>query len=343
MRGTYFLGDGQFETREMTFSPLADEEVLVRVSACGVCGTDVHIYHGDKGSAEVRPPVVLGHEISGVVEKVGAKVNTVAAGDHIAVDPNIYCGKCRPCRMGKKQLCTDLTAVGVTRNGGFADYCVVPQSQCFRIDKKIPLEQAAMAEPLSCCLHGIDLANIRTGSMVCVIGGGAIGLIMAQLARMSGAACVVVSEPNALRRKVAMETGADAVIDPVHEEIASRFKELTGVDGADTVIECVGNTVATGQAFQVAGAGATVLLFSVPKAGTFHPLSLDDMYHKELTVVGSMINPDTFERAVELLNGGRLNLGPVITHAFPIDQLKEAILMQMSEESIKVVVKPEIG
>ena len=342
MKGTYFLGNGQFEVREMEFAAPGPGEVLVRVAACGVCGTDVHIFHGDKGSAEVIPPVVLGHELSGVVEQTGSGVDLVSVGDHVAVDPNIYCGSCRSCRMGHKQTCSHLTAIGVNRDGGFAEYCMAPQSQCFKIDPKIPLESAAMAEPISCCIHGIDKAGICPGSAVCVIGGGAIGLIMVQLARLAGAASVVVSEPNPLRRQTALNLGADAVIDPVSEDPVSRYRELTGIRGADYVIECVGNTTAVAQAFAVAGDCATVLLFSVPKAGTFHQLSLDDIFHKELMIVGSLINPDTFERAVALLNEGRIDLKPIITHAFPIAQLKEAVLMQMSDESVKVIVKPEL-
>ncbi len=342
MIGNYFLGNGQFEVRSMTFPAPSRKEVLIRVAACGVCGTDVHIFHGDKGSAEVTPPVVLGHEISGVVEQVGSAVTRLAVGDHVAVDPNSYCGTCRSCRMGHKQTCSHLTAVGVTRDGGFADYCLVPEDQCFRIAPTIPLDYAAMTEPLACCIHGIDRACIRPGNTVCIIGAGAIGLLMLQLARLSGAAAVIQSEPIASRRFAALSLGADAVIDPRQENVKERFQELTGLEGADVVIECVGNTTAVAQAFEVAGSGATVLLFSVPKAGSVHPLSLDDVYHKELTIVGSLINPDTFERAVALLNSGRLNLQPIITHAFPVEQLKEAILMQMSEESIKVLVKPDL-
>ncbi len=342
MKGTYFLGNGNFEIREKALSSLGPDEVLVRVAACGVCGTDVHIYHGDKGSAEVHPPVILGHELAGIVERVGENVDLVAAEDHVAIDPNIYCGKCRPCRQGKKQLCENLSAIGVTRDGGFADYCVVPQTQCFKVDQEIPIEHAAMAEPLACCIHGIDRAGIRPGSAVCVIGGGAIGLMMVQLARIAGASSVVLSEPNAFRRKVALEIGVDAAIDPLEEDLAARYEEVTGIHGADVVIECVGNTKAVEQAFAVAGKGAEIVLFSVPKPDTFHPLSLDDVYHKELSVTGSMIDPDTFERAVSLLNERRLKLAPIITHAYPTDRLEDAIRMQMSDESIKVVVSPDL-
>ena len=342
MRGEFFLGQKAFELRDMERPVLGKKEVLVRVAACGICGTDVHIYEGGKGSAEVHPPVVLGHEIAGVVEQTGADVTAVSVGDHVALDPNMYCNTCRACRMGKKQACSHLEAVGVTRDGGFADYCVVPQEQCYVVDKAVPLEQAALAEPLACCLHGIDRANIQPGSVVCVIGGGAIGLIMVQLARLSGAATVVLSEPNAMRREIGLQVGADLAIDPMSEDLAGRLKELTQSDGADVVIECVGNLVATQQAFEAAGSCATILLFSVPKPGSQAKLPLDDVFKKEWTIVGSLINPDTHKRAVELLNSGRLRLAPLITHAYPLGMLEEAIHMQMKDESIKVIVKPDM-
>lgn len=339
MKGTYFLGNGEFETREMPEHALSGKEVLIKVAACGVCGTDVHIFHGDKGSAEVTPPVVLGHELSGTVVSVGDNVTSLTVGDHVTVDPNSYCGQCHYCRIGKKQLCTSLYAVGVNRDGGFAEYCYVPEAQCYRLNDDIPLEFGAMAEPLACCIHGIDNAEIRTGDTVLVVGGGAIGLMMVQLAKLSGASKVILSEPVEMRRRIGLQVGADAVLDPMHENLKERLRELTGESGADVVIECVGNTAATAQAFEAAKRGTTLLLFSVPKAGAIHPLSLEDVYQKELRIVGSMINPDTHQRAVNLINSGRIQLAPIITHRFPIGKLKEAILMQMSNESLKVLVE----
>lgn len=338
MKGTYFLGNQAFETRELPKRDLAADEVLVRVAACGVCGTDVHIYHGDKGSAEVIPPVILGHELAGVVEKIGNGVDNLSVGDHVAIDPNIYCGECHYCRNGKKQLCTSLFAIGVNRDGGFADYCYVPRAQCYKLDKNIPLGHGAMAEPLACCLHGIDRANIKMGDTVCVIGGGAIGLLMVQLAKLSGASRVILSEPVALRREIGLSVGADWAIDPIQEPLKERLNQLLGVDGVDVVIECVGNPNATAQAFDVAKRGTTVLLFSVPRAGAVHTLGLEDVYQKELTIVGSIINPDTHQRAVDLINSGRVQLEPLITHRFPVEQLEAAILMQMGSKSIKVLV-----
>ena len=340
MQGTYFLGNGAFETREMPQRPLAEGEVLLKVAACGICGTDVHIYHGDKGSAEVTPPVILGHELSGTVAQVGAGVTRLKPGDRVAVDPNRYCGECHYCNIGKKQLCSNLFAVGVNRDGGFAEYCYVPEDQCYPLSDGVPLEYGAMAEPLACCIHGIDRAKIRLGDTVLVIGGGAIGLLMVQLAKQSGASLVILSEPAAIRRATGRQIGADGVIDPSCEDVSERLRQLTGTDGVDVVIECVGNTAATAQAFEAAKRGATILLFSVPKAGAIHSLSLEEVYQKELTILGSMINPDTHQRAVDLINRGRIQLEPIITHRFPLEQVKEAILMQMSGQAVKVMVEP---
>ena len=340
MKASYFLGNGKFEVREEPIPEIGPEDVLVKVAACGVCGTDVHIYHGDKGSAPVHPPVVLGHELSGTVVKTGENVKTLTEGDHVSVDPNCYCGKCHYCQIGKKQLCTSLFAVGVNRNGGFEEYCAVPEAQCYKLSPDLPLQYGAMAEPLACCLHGVDRAGIRVGDTVSVIGGGAIGLMMVQLAKLSGASRVILSEPVAMRREIGLKLGADCAVDPYHEDISEAICRCTGMPGTDVIIECVGNTEAVRQAFQATKRGSTVLLFSVPKADTFHPLSLEDVYQKELKIIGSLINPDTHGRAVELINRGKIRLDEIITHYFPVDRLEEAIRMQMSDASIKVIVAP---
>lgn len=343
MKGTFFLGaeaENKFEVRDIEPEPLKEHEVLIAVKACGICGTDVHIFHGEKGSAEVTPPVILGHEFAGVVEKIGEAVTDLKVGDHVTVDPNMYCGKCLPCRMGKKQNCEVLYALGVNVNGGFAEYAVCPDTQCFKVDAGISFEEAAMAEPLACVIHGIDRAEIKSGHAVLVIGGGTIGLLMVQMAKLSGAATVILSEPIEMRRKIGLEVGADAVIDPLKENLPERIQEICGRKGADVVIECVGRAAAVEQAFKGAGFAATILLFSVPSVDAAPPMPLFDIYKKELKVVGSMINPDTHQRAVNLLNSGRLEIKKLITHRYGLEELEKAICMQMSDESIKVVVEP---
>ncbi len=344
MKGCYFLGansDPKFEIREMNKTPLKAHEVLVQNISCGICGTDVHIYEGGKGSADVVPPVVLGHEYSGIVVEVGSGVTTVAVGDHVALDPNIYCGLCTPCRMGKKQNCENLFALGVNVDGGMAEYSVCPDTQCFIIKDTVDFDTAAMVEPLACAIHGIDNAQIKSGQKVLVIGGGTIGLIMVQLAKLQGAAAVVLSEPIEMRRRIGMEVGVDYTVNPMEEDLYERFYQITNQYGADIVIECVGKPSAAAQAIAMAGRGATVLLFSVPPVDATIPLPLFDVYQKELKIVGSMINPDTHQRAVNLINSGSIKIRELITHRFGLNGVEDAIKMQMSSESIKVVVHPQ--
>lgn len=338
MKASRFLGNKTFAVTDLPTPHAGPGELVLRNQVCGVCGTDVHIYHGEPGSADVNPPVVLGHEYSGEVVEVGEGVTGFAVGDHVTVDPNIYCGHCAYCQNGKKQLCPSMEAIGVTRDGGFAQYSLIPASQAFKLEPTVPWEAAAMAEPLACCLHGIDLAGIQVGDKVCVVGGGAIGLLMVQLAKLSGASQIVLSEPNEKRRQVGLQLGANAALDPTRPDSQEVFAQVLD-GGANVVIECVGNVPAVKSAFQFAGKGATVLLFSVPKVDATFDLPLFDVYKKELTIKGSFVNPDTHARAVALINSGKVDFGPIITHRFPLDQLPEAIAMQMSDASIKVVVE----
>lgn len=341
MKGNYFLGSRQFQVREMSFPPLGDFEVKIQNMAAGICGTDIHIYHGEKGSAEVTPPVVLGHEYAGVVVETGRSVTTVRVGDHVTVDPNIYCGTCPYCKAGKKQLCSNLVAVGVNFDGGFAQYSVVPEAQVYRLNPEVSFAEGAMAEPLACCIHGVELAGIELGDTVCVIGGGAIGLLMVQLARLKGAARVILSEPVENRRRIGLTLGADYAFNPLEKPLDVQLRDTLGIAGAQVVIECVGKTFATQQAVSAADKGATVLLFSVPQAGAEYGLPLFEVYQKELTVKGSFINPDTHQKAVNLINSGKIKTAPLITHQYPLSQLEAALFKQMDSDSIKVQVLPQ--
>ena len=341
MTGAYFLGNQQIEIRQLPEMEPGEGQVLLKVCACGVCGTDVHIYEGGKGSAEVKPPVILGHEFSGFIEKIGPGVEGLKVGQLVTVDPNIYCGKCLPCRQGQKQMCHHMGAVGVNMDGGFADYCLAPYAQCVVVPENTDPELAAMAEPLACCLHGIDRAGIRPGENVLVIGGGTIGQIMLQLARLAGAAKVVLSEPVAKRRELAVELGADAAIDPLNENLNERLYEIFGSEGADVVIECVGNPRTSAQAIDAAARCGRILLFGVPHPEAILQTKMHPIFQKELTIMGSFVNPDTQSRAVALIASGQLNLKPLITHRYPVSQLEDAINMQTSAESIKVLVVTE--
>ena len=238
MKGNYFLGSRQFQVREMSFPPLGDFEVKIQNMAAGICGTDIHIYHGEKGSAEVTPPVVLGHEYAGVVVETGRGVTTVRTGDHVTVDPNIYCGTCSYCKAGKKQLCSNLVAVGVNFDGGFAQYSVVPEGQVYRLNPEVSFAEGAMAEPLACCIHGVELAGIELGDTVCVIGGGNVAIDCARNAHRLGASEVSMfclesrDEMPASREEVAEAEEENIKVNPSwgpKEVLVDESGKVTGI------------------------------------------------------------------------------------------------------------------
>src|ERR1041385_1913030 len=191
--------------------PLRSDEVLVKVDACGVCGTDVHIV---EGSSRSTPPVVIGHEYAGIVEDSSNTVEGWKPGKRVAVDPTISCGACFFCRRGLVPLCSNLLALGVDIDGGMAEYCIVPVKQLYEIPDNLSMEASAFIEPVSCAIHGIDRANIRTGDSVVILGGGTIGLLMLQLAKEAGASRTFVVEPLPHKQAIARALGADYVIDP---------------------------------------------------------------------------------------------------------------------------------
>ncbi|MBW3624472.1 MAG: zinc-dependent alcohol dehydrogenase family protein [Armatimonadetes bacterium] len=312
------------------------DDVLLRVHTCGVCGTDSHIFQGE---FLVKFPVVPGHEVSGSVEEVGENVTHVRPGDPVTVDPNIHCGVCRFCRAGKINLCENLTAVGVNRDGGFAGYCRAPAKQVLKLPENVSLEAGAFAEPLACCLHGLDRARFEPGMSVLILGGGSIGQQMLQLVKTGGARQVVLSEPMENRRQLALACGADHVIDPLHENAIKAMREATG-GGADLTIECVGRPQTVEQAVKSTLRGGTVLLFGVSGPEDLAKIHPYEVFLHELTIVGSFINPFTQSRAIEALAAGRFDPSKIISHRYPVAGFGEALEQSRSRDAVKVVVQP---
>ncbi len=290
---------------------VGEKDVLVRLLYCGVCGTDMHIYSGEGGAFDVTPPLIMGHEFSGIVEKVGSKVTKVKPGNLVSVDPNNMCGECYYCKNAMEQFCENVTGTGTTIDGGFAQYNVATEKQVFKFKEGVDPLEAAMAEPISCCVHGIDLCGIKPGSEVLVIGGGPIGLIMMQLAKSAGASKVILSEPVAEKRALAEKMGADLTIDPINEDATKVLKEQT--KNISTVIECVGNVRTIENAIDWAGKGATVMMFGLTGPEATVSVKPDLIFKKELKLTSSFINPYTFERAVAIIESGILNIKELIS------------------------------
>lgn len=340
MKSAVFYGKHDLRVEESAMPKVGAEDVLIKVKACGICGTDVHIYEGDKGAAEVTPPTILGHEFSGVVAEVGANVTGVKVGDRVCIDPNCYCGKCDFCRNGIAHYCTDMIGYGTTVNGGFAEYCSVDQRQVYKLGNNTTFEQGAMTEPVACCLHGIDMCNIQPGSSVVVIGGGMIGLLMLQLARLAGAARTALLEPVESKREVAKKLGADVCIDPIHEDVKAVLAE-NGMKWVNTVIECVGRTSTIEQAIDIVGNKGTVMMFGLTKPDDAISLKPFEVFQKEIELKASFINPYTQKRALELIDSGRLDVSSMVYEVAGLDDLADILAKPELRANGKYIISPE--
>ncbi len=336
MKAVVFLEPNKLVVEERPIPEIGAGDALVKVHACGVCGTDLHIFAGEH---IVRFPVIPGHEFSGEIVAVGDEVTNAKVGDRITVDPNIVDHTCRFCTRGEIHLCENLTAVGVNYDGGFAEYCRVPAEQAYGVPDSVSLDEAAFAEPLACCIHGIDRARVVAGSTVVILGAGSIGLLMVQLAKAAGAR-VIVSEPDERKRRMAGQLGAEVEIDPSACDPKAEVLESTVV-GADVVIECAGRLETAELAPKLARRGGTILQFGVVSPQETMRISPYDIFYRELTIVGSFVNPFTHARAVEMLASKQVEVMPLVTHRFGLDDVSKALETAAGRDSVKVQVVPQ--
>ena len=340
MRSAVFYGKHDLRIEDHEMPKVGPKDVLIQVKACGVCGTDVHIYEGDKGAAEVTPPTILGHEFSGVITEVGSEVQHYQVGDRVCIDPNCYCGACDPCRKGVAHYCEHMIGYGTTVNGGFAEYCAVDERQIYKLGEHTTFEQGAMTEPVACCLHGMDMCEIQPGHQVVIIGGGMIGLLQLQLARLAGAAKIALLEPVESKREVAEKLGADVCIDPIHEDVKARLKEA-GMTWINTVIECVGRPSTIEQAIDIAGNKAVVMMFGLTKPDETISVKPFEIFRKELELKASYINPYTQKRALDLIDSGRLDVSSMVYEVCGLDRLADILGKPELRAKGKYIISPE--
>ena len=337
MKAAVFYGKEDLRIEEIQIPVPGPEEVLIKVRACGICGTDMHIFDGDEGAAPTPSGTVLGHEFAGEVVAVGQKVTDVPVGSAVCVDPNKLCGSCDFCRGGVGHFCENMVGIGTTVNGGFAEYCVVPRSQVYAFGGGISSVQAAMTEPLACCLHGIEMCDIVPGGTVVVIGGGMIGLLMLQLAKLQGAGKLILAEPVAGKREAAKALGADLLIDPVTQNVAAVLAEQ-GIEQVDTVIECVGKPATIEQAIAVAGKKATVMMFGLTKPNDTISVKPFEVFKKELTLKASYINPYTQKRALALIESGKIDVSSMIYQQAGLEELPAILADRRRRTAGKIII-----
>lgn len=334
MKAAVLYGPGDLRITDFPEPEFNDNSVKIRVSHCGICGTDFHKFAGKAGSRPVKYPVPLGHEISGTVEKIGKSVTDFKVGDRVTVDPNWSCGHCWYCKNGKRHLCSN--SKGVVK--GMAEYICPPQENVYLIPDNLSFRDASLAEPLSCCLHGVDLLDVKMGQTVCIVGLGAIGsLILQILSKVSGAKIIVI-EPVEEKRSDALKNGACLFINPKTENIKEAIKNAN-IECVEKVIECVGLPQTAQTALDVADKGATVVLFGVADPDAVIPLKQYDIFAKELVIKTSYINPDTMQRAIELLANGTIDADKAISKEISLDEFPQEIETRQYSRLGKVVVK----
>jgi 2-desacetyl-2-hydroxyethyl bacteriochlorophyllide A dehydrogenase len=305
-------------------------EVLVRVDACGICGTDLHLLDGESPLA--RYPLIPGHEFSGEVVAAGGQVHDLRVGDVVAVDPNLPCGVCRLCRAGRENLCLNYEAIGVTRAGGCAELVAVPAANAFVLPEGLPRAWGSLVEPLSCAVHGFDRLNAKLADRYLIYGAGTMGLLMAQLARRAGAASVAVVDVQAGRLPVAERLGADRT--------ATSADDLDRPQGWEVVIDATGAVAAIEDGLRRVARGGTFLLFGVTSAEATATFSPFRVYNEEISVVGSMAVLHSFQRALDLLVAGAIDAEAMITHSVALGRYEDAVAAFRGGAGLKVQVTP---
>lgn len=335
MRAAVLEAPGRLAVESRADPTPSPDELILRVAACGVCGTDRAIFRGDY---PVRYPLIMGHELAGTVVEVGAEVTGFDVGDRVTVDPNVVDDRCYFCRHGVDHLCSGLSPLGVVRGGGFAEFAAVPSRYAYRLPEALTLEVGSQIEPIACAVHGIDQARIVTGDLVLVLGAGPIGCLLIQLTRLQGAGAIVVAEPNEARQRLAELSGADIACHP--DGVRSILADLRPSVGPDVVIEASGNTEAATTAVELVRRGGTVLLFAVYPESARIEISPFRINEDELRIVGSLNNPHTHQRAIDLVASGRLDLSALITDVVELDELERTMDVRNFPTAGKILIAP---
>lgn len=340
MRAGVFLGKGRMTVRELPVPAAGPGEVLLRVEACGVCGTDFHIFEGHLTDG-VFPPVVLGHEIAARVEALGKGVTGLKEGQFAAVDPVIGCGVCPMCRTGRPNLCDRPTIIGYKLGGGFGQYLVAPASKVVPMDESVGPAGGVLCETLACVLNGYDKLALRPGASAMILGAGTVGLLWTQLLASSPLRLLIQTELLAYRRRKAGRLGANVVIDPSREDVGERVRQALP-EGVDVIVDATGSPPAIQQALPLLARGGTLLIFGVCPSGSRIELDPFQLYNKEARVIASKMPPMTLDRSARLIEAGRFATRELVTSTIGLSSLAAAVegFERNARAQVKVAVDP---
>lgn len=333
------------EIAEVATPDVKPGEVLIRVAACGICGSDVHGYDGSSGRR--IPPIVMGHEAAGKIAAVGDGVTGLSVGDPVTFDSTVYCGVCKHCRRGEVNLCDQRQVLGVScgdyrRPGAFAEYVAVPARIIYPLPESVSFAEAAMLEAVAVAIHAVSLVDIPTGSTALVLGAGTIGLLVLQALRVAGCSRVMVADIDSSRLKLAATLGATDVF-PAEGDPVVRVLELTGGNGVDVVVEAVGRNETVNTAISSVRKGGSVIL-----VGNIAPevtLPLQKVVTRQIRLQGSCASAGEYPRAIELMAKGAIQVKPLITAVAPLDEGPQWFERLYAHEPnlMKVVLTPGIS
>jgi L-iditol 2-dehydrogenase len=331
---------GAIEFREVPVPEPAAGELLLRMKRIGVCGSDIHVYHGKH--ALTPYPVVQGHEVSGVVEKAGPGVRGFRPGERVTLQPQVFCGKCYPCTHGAYHICDELKVMGFQTTGAASEFFAVPAAKVLRLHPAISLDQGAMVEPVAVAVHALGRSAGVAGKKVLVLGAGPIGNLVAQAALGSGAVGVLITDVSDFRLDIARQCGIPAGVNPGKADLSAEVRRHFGEDKADLILECVGSQATIAQAVGVARKGTDIIVVGV--FGEKPTIDLGTVQDRELRLVGTLMyrEPD-WRRAIELIARGKVKLDPLITDHFPFAEYKKAYerIEAHRDRTVKVMIVVE--
>lgn len=312
---------GKIEFQEVPIPEPEAGQVLIKIMEIGVCGSDIHVYHGKHPFTSY--PVTQGHEVSGLVEKLGAGVTGLRLGQKVTIQPQVVCGKCWPCRHGKYNLCESLKVMGFQTTGTAAHYFAVDAAKVTPLPETMSLEEGAMIEPLAVAVHAVRRADGVEGKDICVLGAGPIGILVAQAAKGMGAGRVMITDISDVRLEKAKECGADFCVNTKEKEFGEALIECFGPDKADVIYDCAGNNTTMGQAVKYARKGSTIILVAV--FADMGQVDLAVLNDHELDLNTSMMyRSEDYEKAIELADSGKVQLKPLISKRFPFREYLDA-------------------
>ena len=336
MKQAVMVSPGKIIFQDVPVPPVGDDQIKVRMKRIGVCGSDIHVYHGLHPYTSY--PVVQGHEVSAVVEETGRNVTGFMPGDMVTIQPQVVCGTCYPCTHGLYNDCESLKVMGFQTTGMASEYFVTEAGKALKLPQEMSPDEGAMIEPLAVAVHAVRRASGMNGKKVLVIGGGPIGNLVAQTAGAMGAAMVTVSEVSAYRLKTAEDCSLKT-INPAKQDLKDGIHKHFGSDGADVIFECVGSSATVNQAITIARKGSTIVLIGVVASDGL--VNMGFVQDHELSLIGSaMYRVEDYVTAIELISRKKITLDKLITHRVPFERYLSAyeIIETEKDKAMKVMI-----